>query len=88
MVWQAACIGLAFVLGGCATNEVTGADELRLMSEAEEIRLGQQQYPKLIQQSGGEYTADPELVAYVKSVGFQLVCAAKTGPGPTQKQRA
>ena len=54
MVWQAACIGLAFVLGGCATNEVTGADELRLMSEAEEIRLGQQQYPKLIQQSGGE----------------------------------
>ena len=76
MVWQAACIGLAFVLGGCATNEVTGADELRLMSEAEEIRLGQQQYPKLIQQSGGEYTADPELVAYVKSVGQGLAKVA------------
>ena len=76
VIWQAACIGLAVILSGCATNDVTGADELRLMSEQEEIRLGKAQYPKLIQQSGGAYTADPELVDYVKRVGQSVAAVA------------
>lgn len=63
-------------LSGCATNEVTGADELRLMSQAEELKLGAQQYPILRQQSGGDFVADPELVQYVQTVGARLAAVA------------
>lgn len=68
-------MGLAGV-SGCATNEVTGADELRLMSEADELKLGAQQYPLLRQQSGGDFVADSDLVAYVQQVGARLAAVA------------
>ena len=31
-------------LGGCAANPVTGKQELHMVSEAQEIQIGQQQY--------------------------------------------
>ena len=67
---------MIFGLLGCATNDVTGQDELRLMSQAEEIRLGEKQYPQLIQQSGGRYVADPVVTDYVQSVGQRLAQVA------------
>ena len=67
---------MVFGLLGCATNDVTGQDELRLMNQAEEIRLGEKQYPQLIQQSGGRYVADPALTSYVQSVGQRLAQVA------------
>lgn len=74
--FSAIALVCSFALSGCATNEVTGADELRLMSESEELRIGQQQYPKLRQQSGGDYVADPDLTAYVQRVGAKLAAVA------------
>lgn len=64
---------LAGLLAGCATNPVTGRQELALfqVSTSEEISLGQQTYPRALQQMGGEYR-DPQLAEYVRRVGMKL----------------
>ena len=63
----------ALVLGGCtATNPVTGEQELGLVSQQSEISVGRDQYGPTRQSQGGDYTLDPRLVAYVRSVGNKL----------------
>jgi len=59
-------------LCGCATNPVTGKSEMTLVSEEQEIQLGTEQYPYLLQQSGGEYNLDPALSRYVEDIGQKL----------------
>lgn len=71
MAWLAGLVVLAG-LAGCATNPVTGERELRLISEGEEISLGEEQYEPTMQAMGGPYNADPELVAYVAEVGERV----------------
>ncbi len=61
------------VLSACATNPVTGKRELTLVSSAQEIAIGEQQYAPARQTQGGDYTADRSLVAYVRGVGQKLV---------------
>ena len=41
-----------FILSGCAVNPVTGKKQLALMSEAQEIALGQQSDPQIIAEFG------------------------------------
>lgn len=65
------------LLSGCATNAVTGASELRLMSPADEQRLGESRYSPMRQQAGGDYVADPALQAYVARVGQSLAVHAQ-----------
>lgn len=60
------------MLTGCATNPVTGRSEMTLVSEQQEIQMGSQQYPYLLQLSGGEYLIDPELSRYVNDLGQKL----------------
>ena len=67
-------------LAGCAENPVTGERELRLVSEREEIALGEQQYQPTLQSMGGPYNTDPQLVEYVRQVG-QRVAAESDRPG-------
>jgi len=75
--WMGSVAGLlalfCLVCSGCATNPVTGRSELAFyeVSETKEIELGQESYPKLIQQMGGRYQ-DPVLAAYVQEVGRKL----------------
>lgn len=57
---------------GCAANPVTGNRELVLVSESQEISMGKQHYGPSRQMQGGDYKADPELTAYVNSVGMRL----------------
>ncbi|MBY6190890.1 M48 family metalloprotease [Microbulbifer agarilyticus] len=59
-------------LVGCAVNPVTGKKELSLMSQGQEVALGEQQYPKAQQTQGGEYLIDPALQSYVRNVGQKL----------------
>ena len=59
-------------LAGCATNPVTGRRELHLLSEAQEISLGQQNYVPMQQSQGGDQNAFPELTDYVQGVGQRL----------------
>ena len=63
-------------LGGCATNPVTGKKELNLVSEAQEIQIGQQQYAPSRQSQGGDYVTDPAVTSYVQQVGNRLAAVA------------
>lgn len=68
------CLALALplALAACAVNPVTGKSELHLISEQDEIAMGQQSYLPGQQQSGGQYVLEPQLTAYVREVGQKL----------------
>ena len=59
-------------LTGCATNPVTGKNELSLISEAQELSIGKQQYALMRQAQGGDYVVDPKVGTYVNDVGQRL----------------
>ncbi len=59
-------------LSACSVNPVTGKSEFVLMSEADEIRTGQQAYLPTQQSQGGVYDVDPALTAYVQNTGARL----------------
>lgn len=63
-------------LTGCATNPVTGKNELTLVSRDQEINIGNQQYLPTQQSQGGQYTADPALARYVQEVGARLAAVS------------
>jgi predicted Zn-dependent protease len=69
---SAAVIGLP-LLTGCATpNPATGESNLTpFMSPEEEERVGAEEHPKMVARFGGVYD-DPEIGAYVASVGGRL----------------
>ncbi|MEE4299410.1 MAG: M48 family metalloprotease [Pseudomonadales bacterium] len=69
-------ICLAVLFTGCATNPVTGRTELALVSEAQEVAIGRQQYGPGQQMQGGAYVVDPELQAYVAGVGERLAAVS------------
>lgn len=63
---------VSFVLTACGTNPVTKKREFQFVSEAQEISIGKQNYSPARQSQGGDYILDPELTAYVQSVGNKL----------------
>jgi predicted Zn-dependent protease len=67
---------LLFWLGGCAVNPVTGDRDLILVSGAQELSMGAQNYAPMQQSQGGPYDVDPELSEYVKSVGNRLAAVS------------
>jgi predicted Zn-dependent protease len=67
-----ASVGLA----GCATNPVTGKKELSLISEAQELSIGKQQYAPMRQAQGGDYVADAKVGSYVNEVGQKLAAVS------------
>jgi predicted Zn-dependent protease len=62
------------VSGACATNPVTGKKQMTLLSEAEELAIGQQQDAE-IRREMGVYD-DPALQRYVDDIGQQLARAS------------
>lgn len=70
--WARACVaGLTCVLAAaCATNPVTGRRQLALISEAQEIQLGQQSAQQVAQQLG--LVENEALQQYVQRVGAEL----------------
>lgn len=73
------------LFAGCASSPVTGRPELALfqVSTSEEISLGQQAFPRAIQQMGGEY-GDPQLARYVEQVGNKLAKVSQRPDLPYQ----
>jgi predicted Zn-dependent protease len=55
----------------CATNPATGKREFNLVSEQQEIAIGQESHPQVIQQFG-VYDEKPELTRLVQQVGSRL----------------
>ena len=60
------------VVAGCAVNPVTGKKDLLFVGEDWELNVGKQHYLPLRQSQGGDYTADPGVEQYVRSVGQKL----------------
>ena len=60
----------------CAVNPVTGEREFTMVSEAQEIQLGEDNYSYMQQAGGSEYDVDAELSEYVRGVGERLVAAS------------
>ena len=58
-------------LSGCAVNPVTGKEELALISEAQEIAMGEENYPVTTQINNGIFQ-DKDLQAYIDSVGKRV----------------
>ena len=56
-----AALAALCLAGSCAVNPVTGKRDLMLVSSADEIRLGEQNYVPMQQSQGGRYDVDPEL---------------------------
>lgn len=69
--WAATALML-LIISACGVNPVTGQRELSLISESEEIALGEQHYGPTKQSEGGELTVDAELTAYVNEVGQRV----------------
>ena len=67
-------------LAGCSRNPVTGRSELLLVSESQEISMGQEAVPKFEQEFGGR-VPNQLLQQYVQSVG-KRVAAASDRPMP------
>lgn len=64
---------LSFVfLAGCSVNPVTGKREMVLMSTAQEIEMGKQNYAPMQQSQGGVHDVDPALTEYVQRVGSNV----------------
>lgn len=86
-VWTKPVCGLAaagaLLLAACAVNPVTGRQELSLLSEEQELRMGAESYPVYTQMSEGLFP-DPSLQAYVQSVGERL---ARLGHRPGLEYR-
>ena len=64
--------GVLSTITGCETNPVTGKQQLSLVSSAQELSVGQQQYKPSQQSQGGAYTIDPSLNQYVDNIGQTL----------------
>ena len=55
---------------------MTGKQELQFVSEASELKIGEQHYAPTRQGEGGDFTLDPELTAYVNEVGQKLAAVS------------
>ncbi len=66
----------SFLFVSCSVNPVTGKNELSLISGAQEIAIGEQNYAPSQQAQGGRYYIDPEVEAYVAEVGNKLAAVS------------
>jgi predicted Zn-dependent protease len=61
---------LAFILGGCAVNPVSGRHEVVLVSVADEKKIGAENAKQVKEQMG--LIDDPALLSYVQAIGDRL----------------
>jgi len=59
-------------VSGCSVNPVTGENQFSIISAAQEVSMGSQQYTPSQQSQGGAYVVDPELSLYVARVGQSM----------------
>lgn len=67
---------LALLLSACGVNPVTGKKEIQFISEAQEVKIGEQHYSPTQQSEGGDFDVLPDLTAYVNEVGQKLAAVA------------
>jgi beta-barrel assembly-enhancing protease len=67
---------LSLAITACGTNPVTKKTEFQFVSQEKEIAIGTQNYSPARQSQGGDYVIDPELTAYVQSIGKRLAAVS------------
>jgi len=67
---------MASALTACGVNPVTGQREIQFVSEADEIKMGEENYAPMRQAEGGEMEVMPELTVYVSEVINKLAVVA------------
>jgi beta-barrel assembly-enhancing protease len=67
---------LAAFISACGTNPVTKKKEFQFVSQEKEIAIGKENYSPARQSQGGDYIVDPELTAYVQSIGKRLAAVS------------
>jgi predicted Zn-dependent protease len=70
------CLLAVTTLAACGVNPVTGKKEIQFVSEAQELKLGEQNYAPMRQAEGGDMDVLPELTTYVNDVGQKLAAVA------------
>ncbi|HSN52719.1 MAG TPA: M48 family metalloprotease [Woeseiaceae bacterium] len=71
-----AVVILAAAVSGCAVNPVTGKADFMVVSEAQELAIGAENYAPMQQAEGGIYDIDHGLTAYVSEVGNKLAAVS------------
>jgi len=66
-------------LPSCTVSPVTGKSHFQMYGADWERQVGAQMYAPMKQAEGGEYLLDPDLTAYVRSVGERLANRARRG---------
>lgn len=77
-VLAAACF-LAFILAsfsGCTTVPMTGRSQILLVSESEEIALGNQAYQQELSKDKGKISTDPKINSMVTTIGRRIAAVA------------
>ena len=69
-------VGIALALTACGVNPVTGKKEVQFVSEAQELKMGEQYYSPTQQAEGGDLDELPELSKYVNEVGQKLAAVS------------
>ena len=69
-------LALSLIVTACGTNPVTKKTEFQFVSQEKEIAIGTQNYSPARQSQGGDYVIDPELTAYVQSIGKRLAAVS------------
>jgi len=67
---------LALLLCACGVNPVTGKKELQFVSEAQELKIGAENYAPMRQSEGGDLKVLPDLTSYVSGVGQKLAAVS------------
>ena len=70
-----ALLASLLLLTACATNPVTHKRQFNLVSEAQEIQIGQQSHPEIIKQFG-IYNEKPELNQMIERVGQRIAATS------------
>src|SRR5262245_42874274 len=68
------CVVLGALLGGCATNPVTGHSQFTLVSSQQELSIGKDGYQAMLNEYGAY--DDARVAAYVDSVGQRLAAVS------------
>jgi predicted Zn-dependent protease len=69
---------VALAASGCTTNQATGRSSFTgFMSPAEEVKVGGDEHPKILQEFGGEYPEE-KVRRYVQQVGERLAQVSET----------
>lgn len=75
--WAIALLVSLLGVSGCATNPVTGVQELSLVSTSMEVSTGEEYFLPMQQVGGGLYTVDPALTEYVTGVGRKVAAVSE-----------